>query len=117
MINEDIIEFPETPITEETFEKQGWLRIEESEEDDEDDEDGGAPYEYYYYVLPLPKDNPDEECLVMISNCNDESKELGLPKGHYYVELEDLNGLGFCKSEEELEILYRALTGREIYED
>jgi hypothetical protein len=28
-----------------------------------------------------------------------------------------LNGLGFCKSEEEIEILYRALTGREIYED
>jgi hypothetical protein len=26
MINEDIIEFPETPITEETFERQGWLK-------------------------------------------------------------------------------------------
>jgi len=114
MINEDIIEFPETPITEETFERQGWLKIEEIEEDE--DEEGGT-YVYYYYVLPLPKDNPDEECLVMISSCNDENKELGLPTGHYYVELEDLNGLGFCKSEEEIEILYRALTGREIYED
>lgn len=114
MINEDIIEFPETPITEETFERQGWLKIEEIEEDD--DEEGGT-YVYYYYVLPLPKDNPDEECLVMISSCNDEYKEIGLPKGHYYVELEDFNGLGFCKSEEEIEILYRALTGRELYED
>ena len=34
MINEDIIEFPETPITEETFERQGWLKIEEIEEDE-----------------------------------------------------------------------------------
>jgi hypothetical protein len=53
----------------------------------------------------------------MISSCNDENKELGLPKGHYYVELEDLNGLGFCKSEEEVEILYRALTCGELYEE
>lgn len=114
MINEDIIEFPETPITEDTFDRQGWLKVEEIEEDE--DEEGGT-YVYYYYVLPLPKDNPDEECLVMISSCNDENRELGLPKGHYYVELEDLNGLGFCKSEEEIEILYRALTSRELYED
>ena len=114
MINEDIIEFPETPITEDTFKRQGWLKIEEFEED----EDGeGDTYVYYYYVLPLPKDNPDEACLVMISSCNDESKELGLPNGQYYVELEDMNSLGFCKSEEEVEILYRAMTGRELYED
>lgn len=114
MISEDIIEFPETPITEETFERQGWLKIEEIEEDDAEE---GGTYVYYYYVLPLPKDNPDEECQVLISNCNDEYKEVGLPKGHYFVELENLHGLGFCKSEEQIEVLYRALTGRELYED
>jgi hypothetical protein len=113
MINEDIIEFPETPITEDTFERQGWLKVEEIEEDE--DEEGGT-YVYYYYVMPLPKDNPDEDCPVLISSCNDEYRELGLPKGHYYAELEDMNGLGFCKSEEELEILYRSLTHQEIYE-
>ena len=113
MINEDIIEFPETPITEDTFDRQGWLKVEEIEEDE--DEEGGT-YVYYYYVLPLPKDNPDEDCLVLISSCNDEYRELGLPKGQYYAEIEDMNGLGFCKSEEELEILYRALTHQEIYE-
>ena len=31
--------------------------------------------------------------------------------------LEDSYGLGFCKSEEQIEILYRALTGRELYEE
>ena len=114
MINEDIIEFPETPITEKTFEEQGWLKIEDIEEDE--DEEGGTTV-YYYFALPLPKDNPDENCPLLISNCNDEYMELGIPKGHYYVELEDMNGLGFCQSEEQIEILYRALTGREIYEE
>lgn len=115
MISEDIIEFPHTPITEDTFQKQGWMKIEETESDEDDGLDEG--YSYYYYILPLPKDNPDEECQVLISNCNDESKDLGLKKGQYYVELENMNGLGLCKSEEELEILYRAITGREIWED
>ena len=114
MINEDIIEFPETPITEKTFEEQGWMRVEESEPSDDEETDS---YTYYYYILPLPKDNPDEECMMLISNCNDEYDEIGLPKGEYYVEIEDSYGLGFCKSEEQIEILYRALTGREIYED
>lgn len=114
MINEDIIEFPETPITEKTFEEQGWLKIEEIEEDEEEE---GGTYVYYYYILPLPKDNPDENCKILISNCNDEHKDLNLPKGQYYVELEDTFGLGLCQSEEQIEILYRALTGREIYED
>lgn len=114
MITEDTIEFPETPITEDTFELQGWIKMEEIEEDDDTE---GETYIYYYYILPLPKDNPDEDCKVIISSCNDEYKELGIPKGHYFAELEDMNGLGFCKSEEEVEILYRAITGRDLYED
>jgi hypothetical protein len=124
MITEDHIEFPETPITEKTFEKQGWLRVDETEggfdeeeDDDDDDESNSDSITYYYYILPLPKDNPDSECKLLISNCNDEYKDIGLPKGQYYVELENANGLGLCQSEEQIEILYRSLTGRDIYED
>ena len=125
MITEDHIEFPETPITEKTFETQGWLRVDEAEggffdddeENDDEDTDGGESVTYYYFVLPLPKDNPDSECKMLISNCNDEYKDIGLPKGQYYVELENMNGLGLCQSEEQIEILYRSLTGRDIYED
>lgn len=116
MITEDHIEFPQTPITEDTFEKQGWIKVEEIEEtEDEDDVDDTNVF--YYYILPLPKDNPDSDCKVLISNCDDEFSELGLPKGQYYVEIDDTNGLGFCSSEEQIEILYRALTGQELYED
>ena len=119
MITEDHIEFPETPITETTFEKQGWIKVEETDEEDDGEELEGEvdTTPYYYYILPLPKDNPDSECKMLISNCNDEYKEIGIPKGQYYIELENAHGLGFCQSEEEIEILYRALTGREIYED
>ena len=97
--------FPLTPITEETFERQGWLRFEDTDDEGED---------YYYWVLPLPKDNPDENCPVFISSCNDDYEELNISKGEYFVEIEDFFGLGFCQSEEELEILYRALTKSEI---
>ena len=103
MSNEII--FPLTPITEDTFERQGWEMIVDKDTDGD---------EYYYFVLPLPKDNPDENCPVLISSCNDDYEELGIVKGEYFVELEDLFGLGLCTSEEEIEILYRALTKQEI---
>jgi hypothetical protein len=45
---------------------------------------------------------------------NDEWKDIGLPEGSYVIEIEDFLGLGFCESEEQLEILYRALTSQEI---
>jgi hypothetical protein len=45
---------------------------------------------------------------------NDEWEPLELPTGSYILEIEDMLGLGFCDSEEQLEILYRALTGEEI---
>lgn len=115
MISEEHIEFPETPITEDTFIKQGWLRVDETEEGDDDEDEG--EYTFYYYILPLPRDNPDTECKMLISSCNDEYKEIGLPKGHYFIELENSYGLGLCQSEEQIEILYRALTGQELYED
>ena len=84
MSNEII--FPLTPITEDTFERQGWEMIVDKDTDGD---------EYYYFVLPLPKDNPDENCPVLISSCNDDYEELGIVKGEYFVELEDLFGLGF----------------------
>ena len=104
-----MIEFPLTPITEETFERQGWVMMVDKEEGDDRDSE-----EYYYWILPLPKDNPDENAPVLISSCNDDYQDLGIKKGEYMVEMEDMYGLGLCTSEEEIEILYRALTKSEI---
>ena len=70
--------------------------------------------EYYYFVLPLPKDNPDEHAPVLMSSANDDYKTLGINEGEYYIEIDGTNGLGLCTNEEELEILYRALTRTEI---
>lgn len=100
-----IDDFPYTPITEETFERQGWEKY-----DDVDD----TGDRFYYFVLPLPKDNPDDNCPVLISSANDESKDYGLEDGEYTIEIDGLLGLGFSRNEEELEILYRALTKSEI---
>lgn len=99
------VAFPETYITEETFERQGWEKIEE-----QDEEEGS----YYYYILPLPKDNPSEEAPFLVSCGSEDWKQIELPKGSYVVELGEMYGLGYCESEEQLEILYRALTGQEI---
>ena len=104
-------EWPLTPITEETFERPGWEMHVEKEEDE-----NGEMEEYYYWTLPLPKDNPDQEAPNLVSSCNDDYKDLRIKKGEYYVEIEDMFGLGICTSEEEIEILYRALTKTEIEE-
>jgi len=109
-MNEEFIEFPFLPITEKTFERQGWEKIIENDGEDEDSE----PITFYYWILHLPKDNPDENCPVLISTTNDSYKELGLKKGEYLVEIENFYSLGQCNTEEELQILYRALTGSPI---
>jgi len=108
-MSKDFIEFPFIPITKETFERQGWEKHTEYEETNSEE-----PTKYTYYILPLPKDNPDEHAPIFISSANDEWKELGLNKGEYIVEISDFFGLGICKTEEELEILYRALTKRDL---
>jgi hypothetical protein len=41
---------------------------------------------------------------------------MGLLPGQYYIEIMDMDGLGFCTTEEELEILYRALTNKNLEE-
>ena len=107
-MKKDFIEFPFIQITEKTFERQGWEKVTEIDEESEE------PETYTYYVLPLPKDNPDENCPVLISSADDEWDELGIKKGEYFVEIADLFGLGLCSTEEELEILYRSLTKVEI---
>lgn len=109
-MSEEFIEFPFLPITEKTFERQGWEKITENDEEDDDSE----PITFYYWILHLPKDNPDENCPVLISTTNDSYQELGLKKGEYLVELENFYSLGQCSTEEELQILYRALTGSNI---
>jgi len=100
------IEIAETPITDATFEAQGWER--------RDEEDRGE--KFYYWVLPLPKDNPDNTCPCLISCANDEYEDVGIPKGTYAVEIFNLNGLGFTVSEEGIELIYKALTNRDIME-
>jgi len=102
--------WPLTPITEETFERQNWEMVIEKEESG----DYNESEEYYYWSLPLPKDNPDEKAPILVSSCNDDYTDLNIKKGEYVIEIENLFGLGICKSEEELEILYRALTKSEI---
>ena len=103
-----MIEFPLTPITEETFERQGWKMMVDSETDED------TKVEFYYWILYLPKDNPDPNAPCLISSCNDDYLDLNIKKGEYFVEIENFYGLVICTSEEELEILYRALAKSEI---
>ena len=121
---------PTTPITEKTFIRQGWEKsyigdryiddegFEEDAEEFEDDEEETDEDEAYYWTLPLPKSRrEDPYAVVLTSNATDELgvvRELGLQTGSYVVEIFDSDGLGLCTNEEELEVLYRALTGEEI---
>ena len=125
------IKLPLTPITEETFERQGWLKFDVNEplfEEFGEDEDGMGDDEMeepmekpeaiaWYYTLAIPKDRTDPYCPRLVSNATDESgllKEMELPEGTFFVELMDWDGLGYCQSEEEIEILYKALTGKNL---
>lgn len=106
----NFIEFPFIPITKNTFERQEWEKNTETDGEDEE----GNPLTYTYYTLPLPKDNPDAGAPCLISCADDEQEELGLEKDEFVVEIHELNGLGLCKTEEELTILYRSLTNEDI---
>jgi len=99
------MDFPYTPITEKTFERQKWIRVDDVEEDGDN---------FYYWILPLPNDNPDDKCPVLISTADDEWEDYDIKKGEYIIEIDGLFGLGGCTNEEELEILYRALTKTEL---
>lgn len=128
------IKFPLTPITEETFIRQGWKKVDVNEPlyEEEDfldemeggDEDEEEPIENekeepqaFYYILSIPNDRDDPYCPKLISNATDENgllKEMGLEPGTFFVELMDWDGLGYCETEEEIEILYRALVGKDL---
>ena len=61
---------------------------------------------YYLYQEIIRENAP-----ALVSSANDEWEDiLILKKGEYCVELHGLFGLGFCKTEEELESLYKNLT-------
>ena len=132
------VKFPLTPITEETFERQGWRKCDVNEPlfeelgegldnffDEMEDDEIEEPEEStekpeaiaWYYTLAIPKDRTDPYCPRLVSNATDESgllKEMGLPEGTFFVELMDWDGLGYCQSEEDIEILYKALTGTNL---
>jgi hypothetical protein len=132
------VKFPLTPITEETFIRQGWRKCDVNEPlfeelgegldnffdemEDDEIEEPEEPMEKteaiaWYYTLAIPKDRNDPFCPRLVSNATDESgllKEMGLPEGTFFVELMDWDGLGYCQSEEDIEILYKALTGTNL---
>ena len=125
------VKFPLTPITEETFIRQGWRKCDVNEPlfdefgedlDDMEDEEIEEPIEKpeaiaWYYTLSIPKDRTDPYCPRLVSNATDENgllKEMELPEGTFFVELMDWDGLGYCQSEEDIEILYKALTGTNL---
>lgn len=115
-----------TPITEETFIRQGWKKyladdfnsvddVYENMDDEADDDDEGP----FFYTLPLPKGTLAKYAPMLVTNATDEVEELkafGLKPNQFFIEMLDTQGLGFCGTEEELEILYRALTGKYIEE-
>lgn len=113
------IKLPMTPITESTFERQGWRKINVNGIEFEDTENNESN-EPYYFSIALPKDRDDEFAPMLVSNISDEGiliKDIGLKPGQYFIEIMDMDGLGFCASEEELSVLYTALTGDDIEEN
>ena len=116
-----------TPITDTTLERQGWVRhiskdyngtgdFIENREDMDSDEETDKPY---FWTLPIPKERTDRYAPRFVSNSSDDEKELvsmGLKPNQYFIEILDFDGLGFCTTEEELEVLYRALTSKYIEE-
>jgi hypothetical protein len=117
--------FPLTPITKETFERQGWLKVNSSddtsstyEDDDNEVTDGFLPD--YYYRLNLPKNRDDDYAPCLVSNSISEryimKNELNINQNHFLVKIDDMDWLGLCRYEEEVEALYKLLTGDDIYD-
>ena len=67
-MNDNELIFPFIPITNETFKRQNWERVTQEEGESDDDE----PNNFTYWILPLPKDNPDDNCPILISSADDE---------------------------------------------
>ena len=121
------IKLPLTPITENTFKRQGWLKhtfststMSDAGLDEIDDDISTTETninEAYFYILPIPKVRTDNYAPLLVSNASNELsilKEMGISPGNFFVEVMNMDGLGYCDTEEDLEILYRALTGDDI---
>ena len=85
------VKFPLTPITEETFIRQGWRKCDVNEPlfeelgeglddlfDEMEDDEIEEPSEKteataWYYTLAIPKDRTDPYCPRLVSNATDES--------------------------------------------
>ena len=111
------LKLPLTPLTDTTFIRQGWRKhmVTDSLIMGTDDDTGMDDIsEAYYYSIPLPKDRTDEYSPTLVTNATDEIgllKDMGLRPDTFFVEIAGTEGLGTCTTEEELEILYRVLTG------
>ena len=116
-----------TPITEETFKRQGWQKHDVDEMEifnepkyrDEDDDEDSSDENPYFFTLPIPKNRIDRYAPMLVSNVSndlEELKNMGLRPGEYFIEMLEMDGLGFCRYEEELEILYKSLTYKYIEE-
>jgi hypothetical protein len=100
---------PQTPITESSFDKWKCHRIDVDEEDDK----------YHYYVIPLVDIDENELQTIemipsMFSSESDEFIESETGLHIYTIRLFD-EDLPELTSEEEVEILYRILTKKELY--
>lgn len=108
-----------TPITEDTFKRQGWMQHNLSDLFEKDDSKTDSKTEHCFYTLPIPKSRKDIYAPNFISNSTDQIdllKEIGLKPNQFFIEIMNMDGLGFCASEEELEVLYQFLTGKHIEE-
>ena len=86
-------------------------------ENREDVEEGDELDKAYFWTIAIPKERTDKYAPRFVTNSSDdelELKNMGLSPNQYFVEILDFDGLGFCTSEEELEVLYRALTSKYI---
>ena len=114
-----------TPLTDETFKRQGRSKHISNDykgtgdfmENREDVEEGDELDKAYFWTIAIPKERTDRYAPRFVTNSSDdelELKNMGLSPNQYFVEILDFDGLGFCTSEEELEVLYRALTSKYI---
>lgn len=71
----------------------------------------------YYWSARIPKFSADPNASSLVSSFKGDYKEFGLKEGEFVVEIFDTGGLGECRTMEELELLYFALTKQSLYEN